>query len=163
VTVGAFARAAEGREVRVPASIVVVIVSQMFFTSFLLFLVAGFVRDRARRRSELQMRLMDRFGSAPELLAYLESEEGQRLREAITGRRFLAVRQVLGAIQVGIVLIALGGGLLVAAIRQGDGDMMVAAAVCASVGVGLLVAALITKRLSVGWHVWTEDSQAGPR
>lgn len=142
---------------------VVIILGQMFFTAFLLFLVAGFVRDRARRRSELQMRLLDRFGSAPELLAYLESDEGQKLREALTGRRFLAVRQILGAIQLGIVLVALGGGLLVAAVRVGDSDLMVAAAVCAAVGLGLLVAALVSKRLSVRWNVWTENPPAGPR
>ena len=146
-----------------PYSIVAVILGQMFFTSFLLFLAAGFLRDRARRRNELQMRLMDRFGSAPELLAYLESEEGQRLRDAITGRRFQAPRQVLGVIQVGLVLTALGGGLLFASIRHGDGDLMTAGAICISVGVGLLVAAVVSKQLLVRWNLWTEDAQAGPR
>ena len=146
-----------------PYSIVAVILGQMFFTSFLLFLAAGFLRDRARRRNELQMRLMDRFGSTPELLAYLESDEGQRLRDAITGRRFQAFRQVLGAIQLGLVLTALGGGLLFASIRHGDGDLMTAAAICISVGMGLLLAAVVSKQLLVRWNLWTEDAQAGPR
>ena len=146
-----------------PYSIVAVILGQMFFASFLLFLAAGFLRDRARRRNELQMRLLDRFGSTPELLAYLESEEGQRLRDAITGRRFQAFRQVLGAIQLGLVLTALGVGLLLASIRHGDGDIMTAAAICISVGVGLLVAAVVSKQLLVRWNLWTEDTQAGPR
>ncbi len=147
----------------VPYSLVVIIVSQMFFASFLLFLLAGFMRDRARRRSDLQMRLLDRFGSAPELLAYLESEEGRRLRDAITGRRFQAFRQVLGAIQLGLVLVALGGGLLWAGVRNGDGDLMTAAAVCLSVGAGLLLAAVVSKQLLVRWNVWTEDTRAAGR
>jgi hypothetical protein len=149
--------------VDVSGSLAAVILGQMVFTAFLLFLVAGFVRDRARRRSELQMRLLDRFGSAPELLAFLESDEGRHIREALTGRRFLAVRQVLGAIQLGIVLIALGGGLFAASASEGDGDLLVAAAVCGAVGLGLLVAAVVSKRLSVLWNVWTEDSPAGSR
>lgn len=143
--------------------LVLVILGQMFFTAFLLFLVAAFVRDRSRQRGELQIRLLERFNSAPELLAYLESEDGRSLREALTGRRFLAVRQVLGAIQLGIVLMALGGGLFAASIRNGDGDFMIAGVVCAAVGVGLLAAAFVSKRLSVRWKVWTEDASARPR
>lgn len=142
---------------------VAVILGQMFFTSFLLFLVAEFIRDRARRRSELQLRLLDRFGSAPEFIAFLESEGGRELRSLLTGRRFLAVRQVLGAIQLGIVLIALGAGLFVAAVSQGDGDLRVAAAICIAVGVGLLIAAGVSKGLSARWNVWTEDSADGRR
>lgn len=136
----------------------VVILGQMFFTTFLLFLVAEFVRDRARRRSELQLRLLDRFGSAPEFIAFLEGDDGRPLREALTGRRSLAVRQVLGAIQLGIVLIALGGGLFVASARQADADLHVAAVICAAVGTGLLVAAAVSKRLASRWQVWTDDS-----
>ena len=146
-----------------PYSIVAVILGQMFFTAFLLFLAAGFLRDRARRRSELQMRLMDRFGSAPELLAYLESDEGQRLRDAITGRRFQAPRQVLGVIQVGLVVTALGSGLFWASRRLADRDLMTSAAICISVGVGLRLAAVVSKQLLVRWNLWTEDTQTGPR
>jgi hypothetical protein len=149
--------------VHVHYSVVVVILGQMFFTAFLLFLVAAFVRDRARQRGELQMRLLERFSSAADLLAYIDSEEGRALREALTGRRFLAVRQVMGAIQLGIVLVALGGGLFAASVRQGDADLMVAGFVSGAVGVGLLVAALVSKRLSVRWGVWTENSASGPR
>ena len=143
-----------------PFSLAIVIVGQMFFTAFLLFLAAGFLRDRARRRSELQMRLMDRFGSAPELLAYLDSPEGQRLRDAITGRRFQAFRQVLAAIQLALVLTALGGGLFWAASRNADRDLMTAAAVCTAVGLGLLAAAVVSKQLLVRWNLWTEDTAA---
>jgi hypothetical protein len=149
--------------VEVPLSLAIVIVGQMFFTAFLLFLVAGFLRDRARRRSELQMRLMDRFGSAPELLAYLESDEGRRLRDAITGRPFQAFRQVLAAIQLSLVLIALGGGLYWAAGRHQDRDLMTGAVVCLSVGAGLLLAAVVSKPLLVRWNAWTEDTKAAAR
>lgn len=148
---------------KVDYGLALVILGQIFFTAFLLFLVAAFLRDRSRQRGELQMRLLDRFSSAPELLAYLDSEAGRTLREALTGRRFLAVRQVLGALQLGIVLAALGGGLFLAAFRTGDSDLWVAAAVCAAVGVGLLAAALVSKQLSVRWKVWTDDSPAGRR
>ncbi|HET9315288.1 MAG TPA: hypothetical protein VFQ51_06835 [Vicinamibacteria bacterium] len=146
-----------------PDRVVAVILGQMFFTSFLLFLAAGFVRDRARRRSELQLRLMDRFGSAPELLAYLESEEGRRLRDAITGRRIQAPRQVLRVIQLGLVVAATGGGLLWASFRNADRDLLTGGAVCISVGAGLLVAAVVSKQLLVRWNLWTDDTQAGAR
>jgi hypothetical protein len=149
--------------VDVDFSLAIVIVGQMFFMAFLLFLVAGFVRDRAWRRSELQMRLMDRFGSAPELLAYLESEDGQRLRDAITGRRVQAPRQVLAAIQLALVLMALGGGLFWASVRTRDGDLFTAAAVSIAVGAGLLLSAVVSKRLLVRWNLWTEDPRAAAR
>jgi hypothetical protein len=149
--------------VDVHASVVAVILGQMLFVAFLLFLAAGFLRDRARRRSELQMRLMDRFGSAPELLAYLESEEGRRLRDAITGRRLQAPRQVLGAIQLGLVVAATGGGLLWASFRNADRDLLTSGSICLAVGGGLLVAAVVSKQLLVRWNLWTEDTKPGPR
>lgn len=140
-------------------NLVAMILGEMAFVAFLLWLAAGFLKERLRRRSELQLRVLDRFGTASEFLAFLETADGRAFRDALSGRRFLAIRQVLGGIQLGIVLMALGAGLAVAGRGQGDPDLVVAAAVCVAAGAGLLLAAAVSKRLSTRWNVWTENDR----
>lgn len=139
-------------------SLVAMIVGEMAFVGFLLWLGAGLLKERSRRRTELQLRVMDRFASAPEFLAFLDTETGRHFRDALSGRPFHAVRQILGGVHLGVVLIALGGGLYVASRSVGDRDLLVAATVCAAVGLGLLIAAALSKRLARRWGVWTDRS-----
>lgn len=140
------------------SSLVALILGEMAFLAFLVWLGAQVLRERSRRRSELQLRLVDRFGSSGEFLAFLDTEDGRRFRDALTGRRFHLIRQVLAGLQLGIVLLCLGAGLFVAARAQADRDLQTAAAVFAGVGIGLLLAATVSRALAVRWGVWSEST-----
>ena len=133
------------------ASLVALILGEMAFVAFVLWLVAGFVRDRARQRAELQARVIERLGSAQEVVAFLATDAGRSLERALTGGRDVQTRQVLVAVQLGVVLLATGAGLALAARLQADRDLLTWAIACAGAGAGLLLAALVSRRLSRAW------------
>lgn len=58
--------------------------------------------------NELQKRILDKFGSTQEMVAYLGTEPGKRLLDAPVIERGSPYSRILGSIQSGIVL-ALGG------------------------------------------------------
>lgn len=133
------------------ANIVALVLGEMAFVSFVLWLAVAFMRDRARQRAELQRGVVDRFASAPEFVSFLETEPGRRFQASLVGRPLLPLTRVLGGVVTGIVLVALGAGLVVAWLVLEDRDLVVAAAVAASVGIGFLVGALVSHRLCVRW------------
>jgi hypothetical protein len=135
----------------VRGSLVALILGEMAFVAFVLWLAAGFVRDRTRQRAELQARMIERFGSAQELVAFLATEAGHGLGRSLLGHRDGQTRQILVAVQVGIVLVATSVGLGVAARLQHDRDLFAWALACATAGTGMLIAAAVSRRLSRRW------------
>ena len=133
------------------ASLVALILGEMAFVAFVLWLAAGFVRDRTRQRAELQARLVERFGSAQEVVAFLATDAGRGLERALSGRRDVQTRQILVAVQLGIVLVATGTGLGLAESMRPNPDLATWALACAATGTGLLVAAAVSRRLSRAW------------
>jgi hypothetical protein len=144
----------------VRGSLVALILGEMAFVAFVLWLAAGFVRDRTRQRAELQARVIERLGSAQEVVAFLATDAGRGLERALTGRRDAQARQILGAVQLGVVLIATGAGLAVGARVQADRDLLTWAIACAAGGAGLLVAAVVSRRLA---RAWAAQDSGAPR
>src|SRR5262245_37132798 len=93
----------------------------MAFAGWVLGLALTHIQERARRRAELQVRVLDRFGSAAEFMEFLDSEPGRRFQEALSGRRGGLTRVLLGAVQAGVVMLFLGAGLSLAYVMmRGD-------------------------------------------
>jgi hypothetical protein len=135
----------------VRASLVALILGQMAFVAFVLWLASAFVRERTRQRAELQARMIDRFGSAQELVAFLATEAGRGLGRSLLGHRDGQTRQILLAVQLGIVLMATSAGLAAAARLLADRDLFAWALACAPAGAGMLMAAAVSRRLSRRW------------
>jgi hypothetical protein len=135
----------------VRGSLVALILGEMAFVAFVLWLAAAFVRDRARQRAELQARVIERLGSAQEVVAFLATDAGRGLERALTGRRDVRTQQILVAVQLGVVLVATSAGLAIAARVQADRDLLTWAIVCAGAGAGLLLAAAVSRRLARAW------------
>ena len=108
----------------------------------------------SRLQVEAHSKLMDRFGSNQELLAYMQSEAGRRFLEAApipmdieAGQRLPnVVSRVLLSLQVGVVLSLLGAGLLGMrhSIRQGAAPLLVIGVVLLMPGLGFIVSAVLT-------------------
>lgn len=87
-----------------------------------LFLVIGWIirivsdnRRRqalARTQAELHAKLLEKFGTADEALRYLGSDAGQRLLDSAALERANPLQRILGSVQAGILLAAVGFGLL---------------------------------------------------
>lgn len=109
-------------------------------------------------QSEVHSRLIDKFGSNQELASYMESEAGRRFLEAApipvnldSGRRVPnAVARVLTPLQIGVVLVLLGTGLLLLrhASPEMDVPMLVLGTVVLMPGIGFILSAGITWMLA---------------
>jgi hypothetical protein len=108
----------------------------------------------SRLQVEAHTKLMDRFGSNQELLAYMQSEAGRRFLEAApipmdieAGQRLPnVVSRVLLSLQVGVVLGLLGFGLLFLrrALPHEGAPLLVIGTVFLMPGLGFVVSAVIT-------------------
>jgi len=113
-------------------------------------IVDGFRRrQQVRLSAELQTRLLDRIGSAREFGEFLATESGARFLDAIAVDRNVAQTGILRTQQSGTVSLLLGGALFVLARGKSyqDGLAMVAT-VSAALGVGLLLASVLSYLLS---------------
>ncbi len=106
----------------------------------------------ARTQSQMQADMVDRLGASKELMSFLQTEAGQKLFTAspqVEPRRNPSNR-ILAAVQAGIVLLALGLAMfgLSAAIPLARETFLAFGSIIGAIGLGLLLSALISFRLS---------------
>lgn len=121
-------------------------------TSTMTVLVVFFVtRARQRRvevQTEMQARLIDRFGTAPELVEFLHSPAGRQFVAGVqTAPSILTRERVLGGLTRAIVLTALGTAFLLLTVFYDD-DFAVPAAIVGSLGVGYLISTIVSYKLA---------------
>ncbi|HJQ38818.1 MAG TPA: hypothetical protein VKB93_16910 [Thermoanaerobaculia bacterium] len=119
------------------------------------------VRSRQRQaevHAEVQSKLIERFGSAPEMISFLQSTAG---REFVAGVQRPVINQtrerILGGFTRSIVLTALGLGFLFLTFREDDA-FVIPGTIVLSLGLGYLVATLVSWRLSARLNA---ESQTG--
>jgi hypothetical protein len=129
------------------------------FLVALVWLIRQFIENRRWARifklqSEVHARLIEKFGTTQELAAYMETEAGKRFLEAAPipigleseQRMPNAVARVLWPLQIGVVLVLLGIGLLF--LRHASPDMNIPMLVFGTValmpGLGFILSAGIT-------------------
>lgn len=121
-------------------------------SSAMVVLVVYFV-TRARQRRveaqvEMQSRLIDRFGTAPELVQFLHSPAGREFVTGVQGAPAALTRErLMGGFSRAIVLTALGAAFLFLTFYTDDG-FAVPAAILFFLGVGYLVATFVSYKLS---------------
>ena len=130
-----------------------------FFLIFAVWIVRLFTENRRWNRifklqSEVHGRLIDKFSTTQELASYMETDAGKRFLEASPipvnfeqDRRVPnAVARVLTPLQIGIVLVLLGTGLLLLRHAGPDMDspMLVLGTVTMMPGIGFIISAGIT-------------------
>lgn len=124
----------------------------MVTSSAMVVLIVYFVaRTRSRRaevQAEVQARLIDRFGSAPELIAFLQSPAGREFVSGVQSAPALLLRErIMSGFSRSIVLTMLGAAFLALTFFY-DEEFAVPAAILFSLGVGYLVATLVSYKLS---------------
>lgn len=128
------------------------VISSSAMVVLIVYIVSHSRQRRAEVQAEVQTRLIDRFGSAPELIEFLQSPAG---RQFVTGVQSapaaLARDRILSGFTRSIVLSMLGAAFLALTIFYEDG-FAVPAAILLSLGVGYLIATLVSYRLSKHMH-----------
>ena len=105
----------------------------------------------AQIQSETVGRLVDKLGSGQEAMAYLESESGQKLLEVLTKGPGSPHTRILGAAIAGVVLSTLGLGLLIAGDTHVGNHALGGGIVILALGIGFLLAAGLSYKLSKSW------------
>ncbi len=125
-----------------------------------------------RMQSEVHSKLIDRFASNQELLHYMETEPGKRFLEAapipvaVDRNQPLpgGLARVLGPLQIGTVLTLLGIGLLI--LQRNLPDMgealLILGVVTLMPGLGFIISAIVTWRISARLGLMTNQSAASP-
>ncbi len=123
-----------------------------------------FLRQRrmATMMFELQNKVIEKFGTAPEALQYLESEAGRRLLQtASTGPTHPRMR-VLSSIQIGVILVAVAVGFLLVrgVMPEAAQGFTIVGVLGACVGAGFLLSGAVAYWLSKTWGLINGGSES---
>jgi hypothetical protein len=106
--------------------------------------------SRMERDTAIRKALIEKFGSAQDLGAFLQSPGGQRFVSDLFAGPSSPARSLLGSIQKGVILLILGIAVIVVGFYSEPGIVAIGA-LLASLGLGFLISAAITHRLSKKW------------
>jgi hypothetical protein len=118
------------------------------------FFVNRRLRENARAVAELQGRLIDKFGDADQVVRYLESDAGRQLLAGAESGRGGPQQRVLDSLQVGIVTLLGGVGLMVGGnvSEHRIAEVMdMLGMIGLLVGLGFVVSALVSGALLKSW------------
>jgi hypothetical protein len=134
----------------VDLGMVALILGEMAFMAFVIWVLVRRFQEKARLRMEMQAKLIERCSSAEELERFLASEGGRRLMDNVSsGRAGSPAWAIVATVQVGVVLLVLGLGILYGVgIEKIDDDFTTGGIVILALGVGLLIASEFSQRLS---------------
>jgi hypothetical protein len=131
----------------------IVVVPVVFGTiSWIAWLIFSTIRHykSAKVQGEIQTRLLERFASSQDLLAYVESEGGRQFVRSLTTEQTTPYGRILSAVQAGIIMVFFGVALLVLRARVGDAaeGFLIFGTVILTLGLGFGVAAAASYFLS---------------
>lgn len=146
----------------------VVILMPIFFTliGFALWIIFSTIRryKTTKLQAELQAKLLEKFGSGAELLAYVQSDAGKRFMESLTVEQKTPYGRILGAAQVSVILVLLGMAFLFLRGRVSGAEegFLVFGTVTLSLGIGFGLAAALSYYLSKSFGLLTENAAHRP-
>jgi hypothetical protein len=161
-----------GREVVVNEQVTISIVTIMFFSmvGYIAMLLTSSIRRSkiAKYQAEMQTKLLEKFGSSQELLAYMQTEAGQRFAQPIEPAAPTEAKsphsKILGSIKVGTILTFLGFGLLLLAITLADEEpFYFFGTISLAIGLGFLVSSGISYKLSKSWGLFESETSEASR
>ena len=128
--------------------IAAIILGELAFVAFVIWVVARFKTERRRQAAEERMRLLERLGGPQEVVDFLNSEAGDKLmRLAQPAPNPTAA--LTGTLLAGLICLFAGVAFLVITFGfRGDAELAIPGFLGAFVGIGLLIGAVISYFLS---------------
>ena len=118
-----------------------------------------FATYQTRQRMSLHRAVIEKFSSAADFAAFMQSPAGQRFIMELAAHQAPA-RAVIAAIQKGIVLVLLGGGVCwVGARLESKAEVVAIGMLLLCVGAGVLISAGISYRLSKSWGLLDQTTR----
>ena len=134
---------------------IIIIPSLCLMVGWLTWMLTRTNHLRTRARIELNKRLLEKIGSAQEVVQLMQTEEGRQLLEALTVERTTSLAQILGTVQKGVVLTTVGLGAISLRIfiPTGFAVFIILGVFVGAIGLGLLVSSGVAYRLSKSWDL----------
>lgn len=127
------------------------IIGMLTSTAMVVLIVYFVSRGRQRRaevQAEVQSRLIDRFGTAPELIQFLQSPAGREFVNGVQSAPANYARErIMSGFSRSIILSMLGAAFLALTFFYND-DFAVPAAILVSLGIGYFLATMVSYKLS---------------
>lgn len=145
----------------------VIIFPIMFaFFGFLIWTIFSTIRQykTTKLQAGLQTKLLEKFGSGQELLAYVQSDAGKRFLQSLTIEQRTPYGRILGAAQVSVILVLLSFALLFLRGRVSGAEepLLVFGAITLSLGVGFGLSAAVSYYLSKSFGLLTDSTEHHP-
>lgn len=127
------------------------------FALVILVILREFVRreTKLQRQAELSLRVVERFGSAEELSAFLQTDAGRRLLDPPSKGPANPKQRIIASVEGGVIVGLMGFGFLFIAAKH-HADAIWAAMFFLGLGAGLLVSAYVGYRLSKKWGIFND-------
>jgi hypothetical protein len=130
-----------------------------FAALFPVLLYLLFSAYQTRQRIAVRQAVIDKFSAGEDFAAFLQSPAGQKFVTDLSGSDS-PVRAVVGAVQKGIVLMLLGGGVWwVGANLESEAEVASLGVLLLCVGAGLLISAGISYRMSKSLGLMSSPAQ----
>ena len=139
-----------------------IVISVAFFLmiAFIVWAKSHAKTQEARYNAEVQTKLIDRFGSGPEMIDFLKSPEGQQFATGISKLPRLAARdRVVSGFTRAIFLTFLGLAFLGLELTDMDNPgFLITGAILTALGLANLVSAIVSLKLSKRMGLVDDDS-----
>ena len=145
-----------------------VVLMPIFFTliGFVIWTIFSTIRryKTTKLQAGLQTKLLEKFGSGQELLAYVQSDAGKRFLESLTMEQRTPYGRILGAAQTSVVFILLAIALLFLRGRVSGAEegFLVFGTIMLSLGFGFGLSAALSYYLSKSFGLLTESTEHRP-
>ena len=133
-------------------AVMVVFLAAFATAGWMFYLMAEGAKRKGRLKvqTELHGRLLDKFGSAREVVEFLQTPGGAQFVEGISSDREEPSNGILRSTHRGIILTIVAAGCLFLNwyYRSSDNPLLVIGVILLCLGVGFLVSAAVSQRLS---------------
>jgi hypothetical protein len=112
----------------------------------------------AKLQAGVQSKLLEKFGSGQELLAYVQSDAGKQFLDSLTMEQRTPYGRILGATQAGVILVLLGLALLFlrGRVPGAEEGLLVSGTLTFTLGVGFGLSAVLSYFLSKSFGLLSE-------
>lgn len=124
---------------------IVAIVGFISMVIAIIYAAAQTKQKQAQLRADVQMKLIERFGTADDFVRFVKSDEG---REFLGNGSTVARKGLLMGLRSGIILAFLGVAFLLSAFVEREGDFYVPAFILLALGAGFFISAVVSMRLA---------------
>jgi hypothetical protein len=133
----------------IPVLAITVVFGSLCWVAWLIFSTLRRYKT-AKLQSDVQHRLLEKFGSSQDLLSYVQTDAGKQFLDSLATEQPAPYARILGAVQAGIIMTFFGTALLALRGKVADSEMgfLVFGTLILTLGIAFIVSAAVSYVLS---------------